>query len=170
MPKFSEEELAQAHKILFRVAKRLYSESLPVPDYVWTDLPGDDGPYAWAFERVDTGPFTSLSRLTAAAEEVTRRHAAQIERDARKKARSSSRKNPSPGTSTAGSRAAFRKSDRVLFIHPDGRRISGTVVKASASLIDIRQEAPSEGAGKVWKVHPSHVRRANGGAWWLRPE
>ena len=94
MSKFSAEELSVAHDVMHRVAAQIYAHPERVPDYVWT-LPGD-GYWGWAFSRTDTGPFKSLSRMMAAANEVTDRHTAKIERDARKKGRSASRKNPSP--------------------------------------------------------------------------
>ena len=68
-PKFTQEELDAAHTVLFRVAGVVHSPR--IPSWVF-DLPGDDAPYAWAFEKVDTGPFTSWKRLQAASEAATR--------------------------------------------------------------------------------------------------
>ena len=66
---FTQEELDAAHTVLFRVAGVVHSPR--TPSWVF-DLPGDDAPYAWAFGKVDTGPFTSWKRLQAASEAVTR--------------------------------------------------------------------------------------------------
>ena len=66
---FTQEELDAAHTVLFRVAGVVHSPR--TPSWVF-DLPGDDAPYAWAFEKVDTGPFTSWKRLQAASEAATR--------------------------------------------------------------------------------------------------